>query len=55
MKLEDNQFIIYTNDSLLDFEKIDLLKHELNKFELVIEAVNENNDVLINLNFTLHF
>lgn len=55
VKLINNQFIIYTNDSLLDFEKIDLLKKELDKFELVIEAVRENADVLINLNFTLHF
>ena len=55
VKLINNQFIIYTNDSLLDFEKIDLLKKELDRFELVIEAVRENADVLINLNFTLHF
>lgn len=55
VKLDDNQFIVYTNDSVLDFEKIDLLKPELDEFELVIEAVNENNIVLINLNFTLHF
>lgn len=53
--LSDNQFTVFTNDSILDFEKIDLLKGELDKFELVIEAVKENNEVLINLNFTLHF
>lgn len=53
--LENNQFTVFTNDSILDFEKIDLLKEELDRFELVIEAVNENNEVLINLIFTLHF
>ena len=53
--LDNNQFTVFTNDSILDFEKIDLLKEELDRFELVIEAVNENNEVLINLNFTLHF
>ncbi len=55
VKLEQNQFIIFTNDSILDFEKIELLKSELDEFELVIESVKENNEVLINLNFTLHF
>lgn len=55
VKLDQNQFIVYTNDSILDFEKIGLLKPELDKFELVIVAVKENNEVLINLNFTLHF
>ena len=28
---------------------------DLTDFELEIEAVKENNDVLINLNFTLHY
>jgi len=28
---------------------------DLTDFELEIEAVKENNDVLINLNYTLHY
>lgn len=55
ININKNQFTVYLNDSILDWEKISLLKSELDKFELVIEAVNENNDVLINLNFTLHY
>ncbi len=52
---QDNQFILYLNDSLLDYEKIDLIKKDLNKFELVIEAVEDNGEILINLNFTYHY
>lgn len=43
------------NDSLLDYEKIELLKKDFDKFELVIEAVEDNGEVLINLNFTYHY
>ena len=55
VKIDRNQFIIYLNDSLLDYHLINLVKNDLNDFELEIEAVKEENDVLINLNFTLHF
>ena len=50
-----NQFIIFLNDSLLDWHLINLVKQDLTDFELEIEAVKENKDVLINLNFTLHY
>lgn len=43
------------NDSILDYEKINLIKNDLNKFELVIEAVKDNGEILINLNFTYHY
>ena len=55
VKLTDNQFIVYLNDSILDYEKIGLIKKDLDKFELVIEAVEDNGEILINLNFTYHF
>ena len=55
VKLENNQFFIYLNDSILDYEKIDLIKKDLDKFELVIEAVEDNGEILINLNFTYHY
>ena len=55
VKLTDNQFIVYLNDSILDYEKIELIKKDLDKFELVIEAVEDNGEILINLNFTYHF
>lgn len=55
VKLENNQFFLYLNDSLLDYEKIELLKKDFDKFELVIEAVEDNGEVLINLNFTYHY
>lgn len=55
INFQDNQFILYLNDSLLDYEKIDLIKKDLNKFELVIEAVEDNGEILINLNFTYHY
>ena len=55
VKIDRNQFIIYLNDSLLDYHLINLVKQDLTDFELEIQAVKENNDVLINLNFTLHF
>lgn len=55
IKIDRNQFIVYLNDSFLDYHLINLVKNDLNEFELEIEAVKENRDVLINLNFTLHF
>ena len=55
VKLENNQFFVYLNDSILDYEKIDLIKKDLDKFELVIEAVEDNGEILINLNFTYHY
>lgn len=55
VKLTGNQFFVYLNDSILDYEKIELIKKDLDKFELVIEAVEDNCEILINLNFTYHF
>lgn len=55
IKIDRNQFIVYLNDSLLDYHLINLVKNDLTDFELEIEAVRENKDVLINLNFTLHY
>lgn len=55
VKIDRNQFIIYLNDSLLDWHLINLVMQDLTDFELEIEAVKENRDVLINLNFTLHY
>lgn len=54
-KIDRNQFTIYLNDSLLDYHLINLVKKDLTDFQLEIEAVKENNEVLINLNFILHF
>ena len=55
VKLDNNQFIVYLNDSILDYEKIGLITKDLDKFELVIEAVEDKGEILINLNFTYHF
>lgn len=55
VKIDRNQFTIFLNDSLLDYHLINLVKQDLADFQLEIEAVKENNDVLINLNFILHF
>ncbi len=55
VKIDRNQFTIFFNDSLLDWNLVKLVMDDLSDFELEIEAVKENNDVLINLNFTLHF
>lgn len=55
VKMDQNQFTIFLNDSLLDYHLIDLVKKDLTDFQLEIEAVKENNEVLINLNFILHF
>lgn len=54
-KIDRNQFTIYLNDSILDYHLINLVKKDLTDFQLEIEAVKENNEVLINLNFILHF
>lgn len=53
--INQNQFTIFLNDSLLDYHLINLVKKDLTDFELEIEAVEENRDVIINLNFTLHY
>ena len=55
VKIDRNQFIVYLNNSLLDWHLINLVIDDLTDFELEIEAVKENNDGLINLNFTLHY
>ncbi len=55
VKIDRNQFIVFLNDSFLDYHLINLVKKDLTDFELEIEAVKDNNEVLINLNFTLHF
>lgn len=55
VKIGRNQFTIFLNDSFLDYHLINLVKQDLTDFQLEIEAVKENNDVLINLNFILHF
>lgn len=55
MKIDRNQFTIYLNDSILEWNLIKLVMDDLTDFEFEIEAVKENNDVLINLNFTLHY
>ena len=55
VKIDRNQFIVYLNNSLLDWHLINLVMKDLTDFELEIEAIKENNDVLINLNFTLHY
>lgn len=53
--IDRNQFTIFFNDSLLDWNLIKLIMNDLSDFELEIEAVKEEKDVLINLNFTLHY
>ena len=55
IEINRNQFTVFLNDSLLDWHLIKLVMQDLTDFELEIEAVKENKDVLINLNFTLHF
>ncbi len=55
VKLDNNQFYVYLNDSILEYEKIELIKKDLDKFELVIEAVEDNGEILINLVFTYHY
>ncbi len=53
--IDKNQFTIFLNDSLLEWNLIKLVMDDFTDFELEIEAVKENRDVLINLNFTYHF
>lgn len=53
--INKNQFTIFLNDSLLDWHLVNLVMKDLTDFELEIEAVKENRDVLIDLNFTLHY
>ena len=53
--IDRNQFTVFLNDSLLDWHLINLVMKDLTDFELEIEAVKENRDVLIDLNFTLHY
>ena len=55
VNIDQNQFTIFLNDSLLDYHWIDLVKKDLTDFQLEIEAVKENKEVLINLNFILHY
>ena len=55
INIDRNQFTVFLNDSLLDYHLINLVKKDLTDFELEIEAVKENKEVLINLNFTLNF
>ncbi|MBQ2636091.1 MAG: hypothetical protein IJG09_05265 [Methanobrevibacter sp.] len=55
VKIDRNQFTIFLNDSILEWELIKLVMDDFTDFEFEIEAVKENNDVLINLNFTYHF
>lgn len=55
VKIDRNQFTIFLNDSILEWNLIKLVMNDFTDFEFEIEAVKENNDVLINLNFTYHF
>ncbi|SDA39427.1 hypothetical protein [Methanobrevibacter millerae] len=55
VKLENNQFTVYLNDSILEYEKIDLIKRDFDKFELVIEAVEDKGEILQNLVFSYHY
>ena len=55
VSIDKNQFTIFLNDSLLEWHLIKLVMDDFTDFELEIEAVKENRDVLINLNFTYHF
>lgn len=55
VKIDRNQFTIFLNDSILEWDLIKLVMQDFTDFEFEIEAVNENNDVLINLNYTLHY
>ena len=55
VKIDKNQFTIFLNDSILEWNLIKLVMDDFTDFEFEIEAVKEDNDVLINLNFTYHF
>lgn len=55
VRIDRNQFTIFLNDSILEWNLIKLVMDDFTDFEFEIEAVKENDDVLINLNYTLHF
>lgn len=55
VKIDRNQFTIFLNDSILEWDLIKLVMLDFTDFEFEIEAVKENDDVLINLNYTLHY
>lgn len=55
VKIDRNQFTIFLNDSILEWNLIKLVMDDFTDFEFEIEAVKENDDVLINLNYTLHY
>ncbi len=55
VKIDRNQFTIFLNDSILEWDLIKWVMDDFTDFEFEIEAVKENNDVLINLNYTLHY
>lgn len=55
VRIDKNQFTIFLNDSILEWNLIKLVMEDFTDFEFEIEAVKENKDVLINLNFTYHF
>lgn len=55
VRIDRNQFTIFLNDSILEWNLIKLVMEDFTDFEFEIEAVKENDDVLINLNYTLHF
>ena len=39
--LSDNQFIVYLNDSILDYEKIELIKKESDKFSKKLKNLKD--------------
>lgn len=55
VRIDRNQFTIFLNDSILEWNLIKLVMQDFTDFEFEIEAVKENNDVLLNLNYTLHY
>lgn len=55
VQINGNQFTIFLNDSILEWNLIKLVMDDFTDFELEIESVKENTDVLTNLNFTYHF
>ena len=55
VKIHNNEFTIFLNDSLMEYEKVNLLMNDLTKFGLIIDAVEDDGEIFINLNFTFHF
>lgn len=55
VRIDRNQFTIFLNDSILEWNLIKLVMQDFTDFEFEIEAVKENNDVLLNLNYALHY